>query len=396
MNIRKLYNKTSIAFFVLYFLVISVIKTMASGWAVDSYSAKSLSTSNASSSTDLNDVTNSSINPATISGVEKNQLSASGAYLGVTVDYETSTDSGDAGVSGFIPSISYAKKISDDINFGLSVSVPYGLTTEYKENWLGNTQGVKSEVEAKLFNPIASYDINSNLSIAFGAKFQQLSTRLTKISSTAVVKLKGEDWGYGFNSGLIYKINKDLNLGLSYSSKIEHKFKKQHLEAGPNVAQDAKFSIITPESVNFGLSYDLTEYTKLFYDLSWTRWSRIKNISTESSLLSSSSGGVDTLNLNWVDSIKNAVAIDHKLNDKYSLRGGLAYETAAVDSDREARTPTSDKYWASLGTEYKINQDSALDLAYVHQFFRSGRIPSLSAEYDIAVDIFAIGYRLNF
>jgi long-chain fatty acid transport protein len=391
MNTRELYNKTSITFYVLCFLAISTIKTVAAGWAVDSYSARGLSTSNASSSTDLRDVTSSSINPAIISGVEKNQLSVSGAYLGVDVDYKVPADSGDAGVDVLIPSISYAKKVNNDVNIGLSVSVPYGLATEYDENWTGKSEGIKSEVKSILFNPTFSYNINSNLSIAFGAKAQQFSTRLTK----EFIKLKGKDWGYGFNSGLIYKISEDINLGLSYNSKIEHKFKKQHLEVIANAAQDTQFTVVTPESVNFGLSYNLTESTKLFYDLSWVRWSRVRNFITASSLLAAQ-GGEDSLVLNWEDSIKNAIGIDHKLNEKYSIKGGLAYETGAVGSYREVRTPTNDKYWVSLGVEYEINQDSALNLAYVHQFFRSGRIPSLSAQYNIDVDVFSIGYRLNF
>lgn len=391
MNITKLHNKTSIAFFVFYFLMLSVIKSIASGWAVDSYSAKSLSTSNASSSTDLNNVSNSVVNPAIISGVKKNQFSISGSYLGVQAEYTTTTENGDAGVDVIIPSISYAKKITDDINVGLSISVPYGLATEYDKNWSGKSQAIKSEVEAILFNPIVSYNINKNLSFAFGAKVQQFSTRLTKNVGVAV-DLKAKDWGYGFNSGLIYKINQNLNLGLSYNSKIRHKINKGDLELGANSASDVKFDITMPESVNLGLSYDLTEATRLFYGVSWTRWSRLKEIVVSSNILSAP----DILSLNWTDSFKNAIGVDHKINQKYSIRGGLAYETAAVDSDREPITPSNDKYWASLGTEYNINQNSAVNLSYVHQFFRSGRIPSLAAEYDIAVNIFAIGYKLNF
>ena len=163
MNITKLNNKTSIAFFVFYFLMLSAIKSIASGWTVDSYSAKSLSTSNASSSTDLNNISNSVVNPATISGVKKNQFSISGSYLGVQAEYTTTTENGDAGVDVVIPSISYAKKITDDINVGLSISVPYGLATEYDKNWSGESQAIKSEVEAILFNPVVSYNINKIL-----------------------------------------------------------------------------------------------------------------------------------------------------------------------------------------------------------------------------------------
>jgi len=362
---------------------------MAAGWAVDTYSANSLSMSNSNASTDLSDVANLSVNPAIISDIKNNQLSISGSYLNIGVDYQTATDAGDAGVNNFIPAVSYAKKISKNINIGLAVSVPYGLATEYSDSWSGAAYAVESEIKSILVNPVVSYNINNKLSLAFGTGIQQISLFLTS-NIGSPVEIKGDDVGYGFNTGLIYKINSELTFGLSYNSKITHKIKDGDLLLTTNMKFDS--SITMPESANLGLSYDLGKNTKVFYDLAWVRWSRITDVVITDQI---------ALNLQWKDSWKNAIAIDHKLNKDFAIKGGFAYETAAVDKNREPRTPGSDKYWLSLGTQYKINEDSTINFAYIHQFLKSSRVdlvtPAvLSAKYDVDVDIISIGYKINF
>ncbi len=69
-----------------------------------------------------------------------------------------------------------------------------------------------------------------------------------------------------------------------------------------------------------------------------------------------------------------SVGVKHKLNSQWLLRAGLAHEKDAVtDNMRNPRLPTGDRSWASLGLQYKINDNASVNLAYARQFFKDTR-----------------------
>ena len=43
----------------------------------------------------------------------------------------------DAGVNGFVPNFYYTRDLSSQLKFGFGVSVPFGLSTEYDNTWIG-------------------------------------------------------------------------------------------------------------------------------------------------------------------------------------------------------------------------------------------------------------------
>src|SRR5262245_17510984 len=62
-------------------------------------------------------------------------------------------EGGDAGDTAFVPSAFFAMDFGDRWNFGVGISVPFGLKTEYDSTWLGRFQGIKSEVQTVNINP---------------------------------------------------------------------------------------------------------------------------------------------------------------------------------------------------------------------------------------------------
>lgn len=40
-----------------------------------------------------------------------------------------------------------------------------------------------------------------------------------------MAKLTGDDWGYGWNAGILYELNPDNRFSLTYRSKVTVKFK---------------------------------------------------------------------------------------------------------------------------------------------------------------------------
>src|SRR5436853_1458255 len=80
---------------------------------------------------------------------------------------------GDAGSTAFVPSMFFAMQYDPRWNFGVGVSVPFGLKTEYESTWIGRFQGISSKVETLNINPSVSYKFSDAASVGFGLSYQR-------------------------------------------------------------------------------------------------------------------------------------------------------------------------------------------------------------------------------
>src|SRR5262245_40548485 len=86
---------------------------------------------------------------------------------------------GDAGDTAFIPSGFFTMQLNPVWSFGVGVTVPFGLKTEYDPTWLGRFQGIKSEVQTVNVNPAVSYKLSDAVSFGFGVNYQHGKIDLT-------------------------------------------------------------------------------------------------------------------------------------------------------------------------------------------------------------------------
>src|SRR5262249_848903 len=126
-------------------------------------------------------------------------------------------------------------------NFGLGISVPFGLKTEYDPNWIGRFQGIKSEVQTVNVNPAVSYKVSDALSLGFGINYQYGKIDiLTGVNLAPVaaaqgvppaaaqgleaqnqVNLNGDAWG--FNMGALFNLSPATRVGVHYRSSLDYK-----------------------------------------------------------------------------------------------------------------------------------------------------------------------------
>jgi len=402
----------------------------AAGFATYSYSASALANSYAGSSTGSHDISDSFENPANLANIDSRQLIVSATYLDVDINpdnvqgsfYDSSSVTGsqenDAGVDVLIPAFFFALPINKKISIGVNATAPFGLATKYDQNWIGRYHAIESKIETVNINPATSYTLNNKLSFGAGLQFQYIKATLTKMVDVATVlsqtagtmdglgKAKGDDWGYGYNLGLKYQITPKLKVGLGYRSKIEHKIEGTTQVTALNKSSHFYVPLTTPEILTLGLSYQINNKIEFLYDTSWTRWSRIKNLSVTATQDSSLN---ESKILNWQDSLKYSLGLNYKLNQKWLFRSGAAYEQRAVNQYRRADIPSGDRIWTSLGLEYKIKKNIKIDLAYLHQFHtkvssnldnnsitQAIPVSSLEANYKNKLDAFSVGFGWEF
>ena len=87
---------------------------------------------------------------------------------------------GDAGGYNFVPNMYLSVPINQQWTFGLGVNVPFGLTTEYDDGWIGRYQGLKSQIETININPAIAWKVTPQFSVGVGVNYQQIKATLTQ------------------------------------------------------------------------------------------------------------------------------------------------------------------------------------------------------------------------
>lgn len=403
----------------LAFLLASNSQSFAAGYSTDSTSTSGLGNAYAGSVTGVHDISDVFFNPSVTAGLDKSQFIAAMTYIKLDIDSDGSAgtfsgggsvsggDSRNAGSNNFIPALYLATPINDKATFNLAITSPFGLSTKYDSTWAGRYRAVESEISTVNFNPSLSYKLSDKLSVGAGVVAQYYQATLTKAvftgGSDAMSKLSGSDWGYGYNLGANYKFNDKLKVGIGYRSKIDYNISGTAKVPALSLYSDFNTKTATPESLTAGVAYKLNPKVELAYDVTWTRWSRLKSFIVNAHQNSSLS---QTTNFNWRDSFLNSVGANFTVSDKTLIRAGLAYEKDAVtDANRGPIVPGGDRIWTTLGFNQKFGSGWSVDGAYSHQFYRAAKmnitdssttVPSLSTKYKTSVDVFSIALKKDF
>ena len=86
---------------------------------------------------------------------------------------------GNAGITALLPAMYVVVPINEQFAFGLGIGAPFGLETDWDDGWLGRYQGLNSKVETLNVNPVFSWKINENFTVAAGADWQKIKANLT-------------------------------------------------------------------------------------------------------------------------------------------------------------------------------------------------------------------------
>jgi long-chain fatty acid transport protein len=181
------------------------------------------------------------------------------------------------------------------------------------------------------------------------------------------VVVKGDSWHVGFNLGLMWEPTETLRFGLSYRSQIGHnaegeaKAEVYHPQLNQVVAQkfanDFKVRVTTPDTIMATATWEATQDLRLSGMVRWARWSNFDQLDIHAL-------GNDSPNhYDWEDTWLFSVGADYRLNNEWTVRGGLAYETGAVGEaqNRPATIPDVDRVWFSLGGSYNYSKQIQFD-----------------------------------
>ncbi len=415
-------------------IAVASSQIFASGFALNEQSISGMGTGFAGRSSSADDASTVFGNPAGMSRLKKQQVTVGVAAIDASTDLKDTsgtqkgTNKGDMVPFTAVPMGFYVNPIDEHWAFGLGVYAPFGLVTNYESDFQGRNFGSKSDVKVITVQPTVSYAFNDKVSIGFGPTINRISGVLESALTTPVspydgnVKIKGDDVGYGFNIGVLVQATDTTRVGLTYHSKVNYKL-EGHTEvtAAPRSPApflksnryDASLKIETPESYDLSVTQDLNEAWKLYAGTTWTRWSRLKDITVNNDGVTAAAGGALSPMLglgtikedqNWHDTWAYAIGTSYQLNKEWVLRTGLTFDQSPTNNkDRSPRIPTGDRTIFSIGAGWTPIEELTIDVAYSYlkeekvNVNRSNALgQTYNAKYENSANGFGVGATYRF
>ena len=405
----------------------------AAGFAIKEQSITSLGRAFAGSAAVAEDASTIFFNPAGLTYLERGELDMGLNYIKPQSEFRnegssvpdfggaggfsgqplTGGDGGDAGHEAFVPNFYLSHPVNDKISLGLGVSAPFGLVTEYRDDWVGRYFAVKSEMLTVNFNPTIAIKATDKLSLGFGVSAQYIDVKLTQMADLGAragapqaadgkVKLGADDWGYGYNLGIIYQATDSTRVGLSFRSKISHTLEGDGTLKDSNgntlVDDNVEADVDLPETLSLAIHHQINSKWAVSADATLTRWNRFEELN-----IKSDGGQLSSLKPeDWENSMRYGLGLSYQHNDKWQFRTGIAYDETPIPSSqrRTARIPGTDRKWVAFGASYHYSDNIVIDAAYAHLFMDDPSINetddsgyNLRGEYDASVDIVGLQLR---
>lgn len=416
------------------------VQAQAAGFALIENSASGMGNAFAGASAIAEDGSTIYFNPAGMTYLSSSQINVAGHIVAPQADYTDtgSTVSGtndDGGVTAFVPNFYYAKSLGEDMWFGLGVNAPFGLSTDYDEDWVGRYHATLSELLTVNINPSFAAKATEKVSVGFGLNIQYIEATLgSQLDSAALCttlgnpgcsttdssqELSGDDWSIGWNFGLMFDLDEASRLGVAYRSAIKQDLEGSvdfNLDAGLRAHIDNNLtpplndlftntdiaaSINLPETLSVSYYRDVSPKLAVMADMTFTKWSNFEDltISFDNPVQSASVTPED-----WTNSMRYSLGMNYKYSDTLTYRTGIAYDETPIRSPelRTPRIPGNDRIWLSFGVGYNISTEMSVDVGYSHLFVddtdinSTGTFGTLTGTYEAAVDILSVQGNFKF
>ena len=216
-----------------------------------------------------------------------------------------------------------------------------------------------------------------------GALPPALAGQVAKIpAATQIAHLNGNAWGFGWNAGILYELDKNNRYGFTYRSEVKIDFDGNYRSSLPAAYNQILGNFGLPAgtngqttggslTLNLPEMWELSGYNRVapqwavHYSLTYTSWSQFQELKATGSngqtLFYKEEG--------FKDAYRLALGTTYYYDDNWTFRTGIAFDDSPVPANnRSISIPDQDRLWLSAGTTYAFNKDASVDvgLSYMH------------------------------
>ncbi|HBX05034.1 MAG TPA: long-chain fatty acid transporter FadL [Leclercia adecarboxylata] len=436
MSQKTLFKKTALA------IAVAIVSTSAwsAGFQLNEFSSSGLGRAYSGEGAIADDAGNASRNPALIMMFDRPTFSAGAIFVDPGVDITgrsptgASLNSDNIAPTAWVPNLHFVAPINEQFGWGASVTSNYGLATEFNNNYAAGAYGGTTDLETLNLNLSGAYRLDNHWSFGAGfdavyakAKIERYAGDLGRIvagsgrlppalarqvagipGDTQIAYLKGDEWGFGWNAGILYEIDKNNRYGLTYRSEVKIDFDGDYKSSLPSAYNQILGNFGLPMGtdgrttggsgpLNLPEMWELAGYNRVapqwavHYSLTYTSWSQFQE------LKATNSGG-DTLfykDESFRDAYRIALGTTYYMDDNWTFRTGIAFDDSPVPADkRSISIPDQDRFWLSAGATYAFNKDASIDagVSYMH----GQKVTFQEGPYEFSSEGKAWLYGMNF
>jgi long-chain fatty acid transport protein len=336
-----------------------------------------------------------------------------------------------------VPHVFVSWRGDGNLALGFGAYVPYGLTSQWGDDFPGRFAAKKASLRTIYFQPNVSYQLTKDWSVGGGPIFGHSSVELVqgvdlstiptgasptaptfgqlgipKYTEFARATLKGSSNAFGFALGVHGQLTPTWQMGARFLSQVSFNYddadatfdpRQTGLTAAANnpfgvpggtpidvvvagsgifntvlTSQKVKTQIRHPAQVQVGFAYTGVERTTISAEYNYVGWKSFNQLPVNFQGPAPSKVLIE--NYNNTSAIR--LGVDHRLVSGPSLRAGFAATTAAApDETVTPLLPEQDRALGMLGFGYPFAGRFALDGSYAHIFTpgRRGRIDERTA-----------------
>ena len=285
------------------------------------------------------------------------------------------------------PHFYWVEPVNDRWIVGVSVTSPFGLALEWEDparldppaRWSGRYISDKAVLNDIDLTPNVGFRINDKLGVGFGiiARFSSLELNrridgndldsgIPAGTDVGQAQFDGDtDTGFGFNVGVLHRLNDFFSWGFSYRSKITVDYTSDtpltQILTGDQTVDDAiaaalpfgqnlpaETSIEFPDQASLGVAFRFNPRWLFEADFNWTGWSSFDQLSID--FEPPNDGLSETHPQLWDDAINIRTGVRWDRNAKSHWRFGIYWdESPQPDQTVTPLIPDADRIGYAVG-----------------------------------------------
>ena len=326
------------------------LSAQAEGYKLFEQSVSSMGNAYAGRGAQITDASLVYSNPAALTALDGAQVSGGISLISANTHYRNAQaqsangqsvigrSDGENSLNELIPFLFYRNKVSDRLSWGIGFYVPFGLSSDYNNDFVGRYFADETAIEVLSLQQSFGYQLNAHWSLGAGLSLNRAEGTLSKYKDHSGLcelgesrtnamfnapvyndaychsryEVSGDDIAFGYTLGLHGEPITGTRLALTYHSAIRFKLKGDSVISnspitGANVAGNPNFLVVapnlpaidlatgklaansrlteksklkltTPASAAFSLDQQLTKALSLQFSAAWTQWSAFEHI----------------------------------------------------------------------------------------------------------------------
>lgn len=284
---------------------------------------------------------------------------------------------------------------------GLSLGVPFGSGVAWPDDWQGQYEIVKTDLQVFRAAPFFAWSfgkLRASAGVHVDFARLQINRDLDFIDMEGDVAIDMDGRGFGVDAAVYYAANEQLSLGLAYRSRTSISLDGGADFTAPDAFstktpdQDASSKIVLPDQLVLGARYKLGSYTALA-DVAYTTWSTHEATKIDFT-------NVDTPDVMQPNNWQNAYSLrtgGEWTSGRLVLRHGLYFDQSPAPTSKLApSSPDGSRIGLTGGASWRFDRAWSAD-AFVESMWilrrDTNNEDSLQASYGGRAFLAGLGLR---